>query len=124
MSKKDNFIKIIQREIFDNPTVYAENYPYEVWTDALTYFEALKNGSNERPLFTENGKLILQFIQKNKDTFNNLFKAKDIGEGLGISSRTASGSMRKLVADEYLEKVGESPTIYSLTKKGEEVKII
>lgn len=124
MSKKDNFIKIIQTEIFDNPTIYTENYPDEMWNDALTYFEALKNGSNERPLFTENGKLILQFIQKNKDTFNNLFKAKDIGEGLGISSRTASGSMRKLVTDEYLEKVGESPTIYSLTKKGEEVKII
>ena len=49
------------------------------------------------------------------------FKAKSVGEGLEISSRTVSGGMRKLVTDGYVEKVGENPTVYSLTAAGKEV---
>ena len=69
----------------------------------------------------ENGKLVLKYMQDNKENYNNLFKAKEIGEGLGISSRTASGAMRKLVTDGYIEKIGESPVVYSLTESGTEV---
>ena len=35
-----------------------------------------------------------------------------------MTSRTASGAMRKLVTDGYLEKVGENPVVYSITEKG------
>ena len=92
--------------------------------DALTYFEVLrKMNDKDNPTFTKNGKLILDFIQKNHETYNNLFKAKDIGEGLGISSRTASGALRKLVTDGFVEKMGDSPTIYSLTEKGRLVSL-
>ena len=80
-------------------------------------------GDSSKPKFTENGKLVLQYMKDNKDNYNNLFKAKEIGEGLGISSRTASGAMRKLVTDGYIEKIGESPVVYSLTVAGIEVDL-
>ena len=87
--------------------------------DAKNYFDALcASVDHSKPQFPENGRMILQFIQENKDTYNNLFNAKSIGEGLNITSRTASGAMRKLVTDGYLEKVGANPVIYSLTEKG------
>ena len=122
MSKKEAFLTIIGTEIFDRADIYAENYP-EIFDDARTYYLAmLETGDAERPAFTENGKKILAYMQESKDTFNNLFKAKDIGEQLSISSRTVSGGMRKLVADGYVEKLGTNPVIYAITEKGEQVE--
>lgn len=110
MTKKDKFINEIERLISEG-MVLSE--------DAQNYFDAMRISTDTtKPKFTENGKLILDFIQKNKDSYNNLFNAKSIGEGLNITSKTASGAMRKLVTDGYLEKVGENPVIYSLTEKG------
>ena len=82
----------------------------------------LETGDTERPAFTDNGKKILAYMQASKDTYNNLFKAKDIGEQLSISSRTVSGGMRKLVTDGYVEKLGTNPVIYAITEKGEQVE--
>ena len=50
-------------------------------------------------------------------------KARDIAEGLFISSRAVSGAMRKLVSDGFVEKVGQDPTIYSLTNNGKIISI-
>ena len=50
--------------------------------------------------------------------------AKDIGEGLFISSRAVSGAIRKLVTDGYVEKIGQDPVVYALTEKGKTVEII
>ena len=112
MSKKSKFLEEV--------LALTGDAPEKVFTpDALDYWNGLNaTGDKEKPAFTENGKLVLKFMQDNKDSYNNLFKAKDIGEGLGISSRTASGAMRKLVTDGYVEKVGENPIVYSLTSKG------
>lgn len=116
MSKKDNFIAEVQKFIDDGVITFSD--------DAQTYFEALKTVvEKESPAFTENGKIVLNYMKSNKDNYNNLFKAKDIGEGLAISSRTASGALRKLVSDGYVEKLGESPVVYSLTTKGVDVDI-
>ena len=122
MSKKEAFINEIQTLM--EQALNCQEMPFEGLTsDALDFWNGLNvTGDSEKPAFTKNGRLVLEYIQKNKDTYNNLFKAKDIGEGLGISSRTASGAMRKLVTDLYLEKVGTNPTIYSLTQKGTEVR--
>ena len=118
MSKKEAFLTIIGKEIFDRADIYTENYP-EIWDDAKTYYLAmLETGDGDKPAFTDNGRKILQFMQESKDTFNNLFKAKDIGEQLSISSRTVSGGMRKLVTDGYVEKIGTNPVIYAITEKG------
>ena len=110
MSKKETFIAEIE-DILAHGTTLSE--------DAMTYFTALKGAADkEKPEFTENGKAVLQFMQENKETYNNLFKAKEVGEGMNITSRTASGAMRKLVTDGYVEKMGENPVVYSLTDKG------
>ena len=47
-----------------------------------------------------------------------MWKAKDIAERMGISSRGVSGAMRKLVSDGFCEKIGENPIVYKLTEKG------
>jgi predicted transcriptional regulator len=62
-------------------------------------------------------------MQQNKELRNNVFNAKDVGEGLGVTSRTASGAMRKLVTDGYVEKIGTNPVIYSLTTSGITVNV-
>lgn len=111
MSKKDAFISQITAALGDAPEQILTG-------DALDYWNALiQNGDTSKPKFTENGKLVLAYMIANKETYNNLFKAKEIGEGLGISSRTASGAMRKLVTDGYVEKIGQDPVVYALTEK-------
>ena len=118
MTKKEAFIKIVKEQIFDNSSIYVENYP-DIFNDALDYFNGISmSEDNGKPKFTENGKLVLKYMQDTKDQYNNLFKAKEIGEGLSISSRTASGAMRKLVTDGYVEKIGSDPVVYSITEKG------
>ena len=117
MTKRETFIDEITKLLQDKP----ENFLSE---DALDFWNALQIIEDDtKPTFTENGKKILQYIKNNKDNFNNLFKAKDIGEGINLSSRTVSGSLRKLVNDGYLEKMGENPKVYSLTSKGEETSL-
>jgi Fic family protein len=117
MSKKEKFIEEIIKMLEDSPEKYLS-------ADALDYWNGLQvSGDPSKPKFTENGKIVLQYMTDNKNNYNNLFKAKDIGEGLGISSRTASGAMRKLVTDGYVEKIGESPTVYSLTSSGVDVDL-
>lgn len=112
MSKKDEFITQITQALGDAPEKILTN-------GALDYWQALIGGKDvNKPMFTDNGRLVLGFLQENKDTYNNLFKAKEIGEGLGISSRTASGAMRKLVTDGYVEKIGVDPVVYAITDKG------
>lgn len=115
MSKKEQFIAAIESLIEDG---------LELSEDARIYFEALKaTKEKEKKAFTENGKIILSYMQNNKENYKNLFKAKEIGEGIGIPSKTVSGAMRKLFTDGYVEKVGDgTPVCYSLTLSGIEVK--
>jgi len=123
MTKKENFIEEVKAAIngLENGEMTPETY---FSSDALDYWNGLQvTGDEGKAKFTENGKLVLKYMQENKETYNNLFKAKDIGEGMGISSRTASGAMRKLVSDGYCEKIGENPVVYSLTNKGIEVNL-
>lgn len=116
MSKKDTFINEIECLMSEGKITLSE--------DAFTYFNVLKNGvDKEKPAFTENGKAVLQYMKDNKENYSNFFKAKDVGEGMNITSRTASGAMRKLVADGYIEKMGENPVVYSLTDKGTNVNL-
>ena len=52
-----------------------------------------------------------------------MMKAKEIAEGMFVGSRAVSGAMRKLVADGFVEKVGENPVMYALTDAGRNIKI-
>lgn len=111
MSKKDIFVNEIKDYIQKGIITLSE--------DANSFFNAFSvTEVEEKPLFTDNGKLVLSYAIENKEALGNLFSAKKIGEGLNISSKTVSGAMRKLVTDGYLEKVAVNPVIYSLTEKG------
>jgi len=121
MTKKEKYIDEI-KTLMEQALACQEMLFEGLSPDALDFWNGLNaTGDTEKPAFTENGKLVLKYMQANKEIYNNLFKAKDVGEGLCISSRTASGAARKLVNDGYVEKVGANPTIYSLTQKGIEV---
>lgn len=122
MTKKQKFIEVIQKEIFDRDDIYCENYPDD-WEDLKAYWDAFKGKEEiEKPMFTDNGKLILKYMQEHV-TDMPMGKAKDIGEGLFISSRAVSGAIRKLVTDGFVEKIGQDPVVYALTEKGKEIEI-
>lgn len=115
MSRKELFIEEMER-LINNGLVLSE--------EAKIYFDALCQTTDpETPKFTENGLKVLTYIRENKDAYNNMFKSKDVGEGMQISSRTVSGAFRKLVSDGYVEKVGTNPVVYMLTSVGETVDL-
>lgn len=117
MTKKEKFIEAIEDVFFSKVDIN------ELDPDIILYWEALKGKVEEdKPMFTDNGKMILQYLKDNQGT--PMWKAKDIAEGLFISSRGVSGAMRKLVTDGFVEKVGQDPVIYSLSEKGKTVEII
>lgn len=74
----------------------------------------------EKPMFTESGLAILEYLQSCDATS---WKAKDIADGMVISSRKISGAIRKLVTDGFVDKYGKNPVIYSLTEKGKNFDI-
>lgn len=117
MSKKQEFINYV-KDLID----VTSEYPVPMSEDARLYWEAFCGTNDvEKPMFTDNGKLILKWMQEN--TNDPMLRAKDIAEGLFINSRAVSGAMRKLVTDGFVEKMGENPTIYSITEKGKNIKI-
>ena len=75
---------------------------------------------NSKPELTETGLEILKYLQNNDKTSQ---KAKDIADGMEISARKISGSIRKLVTDGFVDKFGKSPAAYSLTEKGKNFNI-
>lgn len=80
------------------------------------YLETLTDGSKDKPELTDNGKLVLKYMQDHLDTA--AWKAREIADGLFVSSRNVSGAMRKLVTDGFVEKLGQDPVIYAITEKG------
>ena len=110
MISKKEFIKEIETT-FDLTKLSAEAQEY--WTVFTT------DKKKDKPKFTDNGKLILKFMQ----TTMEKGKAKDIAEAMFISSRSVSGAMRKLVTDGFVEKIGEDPIIYCITEKGRNIEI-
>ena len=116
MSKKQEFIKYVNELITAAPSVEPSEDAQLYWTAFCGLDE-----SGEKPMFTDNGKLILKFLQEHQET--PMWKARDIAEGLFISSRAVSGAMRKLVTDGFVEKVGQDPVIYSLTENGKNIDI-
>lgn len=117
MSKKEKFIEAIEDAFFSKVDIN------ELDPDIVSYWNALKGANEvEKPTFTDNGKLIMKYLQDlPEDT--PMMKAREIAEGLFISSRAVSGAMRKLVTDGFVEKVGQDPVMYALTEKGRNIEI-
>jgi predicted transcriptional regulator len=124
MTKKEKFINFIQSEIFEREDIYMGQCGKD-WEDIKNFWSQFlndkKNSSNSE--MTENGSKILKYMQSNEDKYNNLFTSKEIGEGLFMSSRSVSGSMRKIIANGFVEKVGKDPVTYSLTDEGRNKQI-
>ena len=115
---KQDFLKFVNELMNANPDLTAKLMNDNV----KAYLHVLNEVKDEKPELTENGKLILQYLQDHSDI--RTWKAKDLAEQMGISSRGASGAMRKLVNDGFCEKLGQDPVIYSLTEKGKNYVII
>lgn len=112
MSKQQEFLD------FWNYLTHEVAGDIEVPPNVQAYIDAMADNKNvNKPAFTENGKNILQYLQSVPSA---MYKAKDIAEGMLISSKAVSGAMRKLVTDGYVEKVGNSPVVYMITQKGKE----
>lgn len=117
MTNKEIFIKEVEDTIRDCPDFFS--------MEALEYFNQLKTApEKEKPLFTENGAKVLKWMQENYSGYNNILKAKDIGEGLFCSSRTVSGAIRKLITDGFISKTAGTPVCYSLTEAGMTIEVV
>ena len=105
-----------KRKFVEEINDLIEKEPKLLSDEAIEFWRTFTQ-EKEKPEFTDNGKLILKYLQ---DTVSDHpeQKAKDIAEGLFISSRRVSGAIRKLVTDGYVKKVSQDPVIYALTEKG------
>jgi len=115
---KEQFLNFLDELMNANPDV-TKKYMTD---DVRAYIDTLRDTKKDKPILSDNGKLILRYLQENKDI--RTWKAKDVAEGIGISSRGVSGAFRKLVNDGFCEKIGQSPVIYCLTEKGTNFEII
>lgn len=120
MSKKQEFINYVEDLMY-----YTRKMDAPIMSDeANAFWEGLKGGNDEdKPMFTDTGKLVVKYLQGLPED-SRMLKAKDIAEGLFISSRSVGGAMRKLVSDGFIEKVGQDPVIYTLTEKGKNIEIV
>jgi DNA-binding MarR family transcriptional regulator len=95
--------------------------PVNLPDEVQDVYNLLREQQNmEKPMFTESGLAILEYLQSCDATS---WKAKDIADGMVISSRKISGAIRKLVTDGFVDKYGQNPVIYSLTEKGKNFDI-
>ena len=119
MSKKESFTKIIDY-VFENEEKFHLKEGFEeIYPNAKEYWDSFKSSKEESDKkITENGKKILVWMKDNIEKTSNLFTSKEIAEGLFTSGRSVAGAMKKLVADEYVEKQGKDPIKYSLTENG------
>ena len=117
MNGKEIFIKKIEELLNDCPDFFGSGKAADA---ALTYFYNFKNDKTDagNSKLTENGLKVLEYLQLHHMKYNNVLKATDIAEGLGTTGKSVSGSMRKLVSDGYVEKIGEKPVTYAITEKG------
>ncbi len=113
---KQEFIDFLNALMAAAPEVANE----KMTDNVKAYIDTLMTSKNDKPEITDSGKIILDYMQKSNLP---MFKAKDIADGLYISSRAVSGSLRKLVNDGFCEKVGTDPVVYTLTTKGKDYKI-
>lgn len=114
MTKREEFVAFVD-ELIANC-----KYPVEMSENVSAYLAAIREEGtvSEKPAFTSNGKAILCYLQTVPPA---MYKARDIADGLGMSSKSVSGAMRKLVTDGYIEKVGKDPVVYTITEKGKNV---
>ena len=124
MTPREKFIEELENYI-SHETVIP--FSEEAWS----FFQSIKNMKDKEVApFTEKGAHILIWLQQNYASYNNVLKAKDIAEGMfaingvPVTSRSVSGSLKKLIEDKYVTKTEGTPICYSLSDKGKTVEVI
>lgn len=100
-----------------------ENFNSTPPEEVSVVLQILKNQSlseKAKSLITEAGMKILEYMQ---NTDARMVTASDIAQGMEVSSRKVTGAIRKLAADNFVEKFGQSPVKYSLTEQGKNFNI-
>lgn len=118
MNKCEQFLNFFDY-LVEQSKISKDVIPKEV----MEYYNVLKEqqiSQKEKPILTEIGTQVLQYLQTNEV---QSAKARDIADGMNMSSKKISGSMRKLVTDGFVEKIGANPVVYALTDKGKNFKI-
>lgn len=118
MNKCEQFLNFFDY-LVEQSKIDKDVIPKEV----MEYYNVLKEqqvSQKEKPILTEIGSQVLQYLQTNEV---QSAKARDIADGMNMSSKKISGSMRKLVTDGFVEKIGANPVVYALTDKGKNFKI-
>ncbi len=124
MTKKEAFIEFIDYIFKDSDLRFYTEEDDERFQLAKVFWEDFKNNKVKNSgAMTENGKKLLSWMQENIDKMSNIFTSNEAAEALFTSGRSIAGSMRKLVNDGYVEKVGKDPVQYSLTDMGKTYKI-
>lgn len=108
-------MKIEDFEINFNHTTNSYEFSKEEFEEILKKITPLTQKSGG---MTENGVKILKIMQDNFEKYINIFTSKNIGEILFMSPRSVSGSMKKLITDGLVEKIGSNPVSYGLTELG------
>ena len=118
MNKCEQFLNFFDY-LVEQSEISKDVIPKEV----MEYYNVLKEqqvSQKEKPILTEIGTQVLQYLQTNE---MQSAKARDIADGMNMSSKKISGSMRKLVTDGFVEKIGANPVVYALTDKGKNFNI-
>lgn len=90
---------------------------------ASAFLDELIEKNKNNPTVTENGRKIIQTMRDNEKAYLGVFTSKQIGEILFMPARSVSGAMRKLIAEQYVEKKSVNPIAYALTDKGKTLQL-
>ena len=125
-NRKDAFIEYVekmQEAIYQLPKEEVEVLGMDIEDIdlAIEYFAEIRE-SKVKPVkpLTENGKAIIEYMREHHAEKSQM-QSKEIAEGIGVSSRSVAGAMRKLVTEVFVEKAGSDDTksnYYVLTEKG------
>lgn len=118
MKNKENFIKLVEYALscMEVHPVLDGSITDEEYQAGLKFLQEFKEEEKEIKL-TDNGKSIINYM---KSTYmdKNKYTANSIGSEIFLSGRSVSGSIRKLVSEGFVEKIGVDPVTYALTQKG------
>lgn len=127
--KRDEFITMVENLLMKDRQVSGDSLSIASrFGGGLEFFEAFKKAGSgavaaDKPVLTDNGKIILKALQEMSVEGSSMFTSKAIADHAFISSRSVSGAIKKLVTDGFATKEGDNPCIYSITDKGREFDI-
>lgn len=118
MSQCEEFLEYLNKVILNQ-----KEPEIEMSDNVKKFIEQLNKAQDNfsvKPVLTERGIEILSYMRTSDKA---LLKAKDIAEGMEVSSRKISGAMLKLLNEGFVDKFSSNPNVYVLTEKGKNVEL-